>query len=66
MTNKNTITRKRPPNARSLSFEDKVRVAWAYHCEHIPQQTLSALYGVNAGRINEACMAVSKALKEAD
>jgi len=60
------IKTRRPANVRSLSFEDKVRVAWAYHCEHIPQQTLASLYGVNAGRISEACTAVTKALGETE
>lgn len=56
-------TRLKPNNPRSLSFEDKVKVAWAYHVEKIPQQTLAALYGVNSGRIAEACATVKEALK---
>ena len=56
--------KKTPANPRTLSFEDKVRVAWAYYCESIPQQTLASLYGVNSGRISEACTSVKNALED--
>lgn len=48
---------------KSLTFEEKVTVAWSYHVRGIDQHTLAAIYGVNGGRVAEACKAVKIALK---
>lgn len=45
-----------------LTFEEKITVVWAYHVKGIDQHTLSAMYGVNPGRISEACKAVEMVL----
>lgn len=47
---------------RKLSFEEALTVAWSYYVRHVDQQTLAAMYGVNSGRISEACIAVRQAL----
>ena len=49
----------------SLTFEEKVTAAWAYHVKGIDQHTLASIYSVNPGRISEACTSVEKALAEA-
>lgn len=51
-------------NRTSLTFEEKVIVAWAYHVRGITQQDLAALFNINQGRISEACKAVERALDE--
>ena len=48
----------------SLTFEQKITAAWAYHVKGVDQHTLAALYGVNQGRISEACKAVETALTD--
>jgi hypothetical protein len=47
-----------------LTFEQKITAAWAYHVKGVDQHTLAALYGVNQGRIAEACKAIVNALTE--
>lgn len=49
----------------SLTFEQKISAAWAYHVKGVDQHTLAALYSVNQGRIAEACKAVKDALSVA-
>ena len=48
----------------SLTFEEKITAAWAYHVKGIDQHTIAAMYSVNGGRIAEACKAVELALQE--
>ncbi|WP_063685603.1 hypothetical protein [Bradyrhizobium stylosanthis] len=50
----------------SLTFEEKIKAAYLYFYKGIDQHTIAeiAFDGVNQGRINEACVAVEKALKE--
>jgi hypothetical protein len=52
-----------PDNApASLTFEQKITAAWAYHVKGVDQHTLASIYGVNQGRIGEACKTVADAL----
>ena len=51
-------------NRTSLTFEEKITVAWAYHVRGISQQDLAAIFNINSGRISEACKTVERALKE--
>lgn len=46
----------------SLTFEEKITAAWAYHVKGIDQHTIAAMYGVNGGRVAEACKLVEMAL----
>jgi hypothetical protein len=48
----------------ALTFEQKVTAAWAYHVKGVDQHTLAAVYGVNQGRIAEACKSVENALTD--
>jgi len=47
----------------ALTFEEKITVAFMHYVRDIDQQDLAMLYGVNAGRVNEACLAVKHALQ---
>jgi hypothetical protein len=47
-----------------LTFEQKITAAWAYHVKGVDQHTLAALYGVNQGRIAEACKAVELSITD--
>lgn len=49
---------------KALSMEQKITAAWAYHVRGIDQHTIAALFGVNAGRVAEACKKVERALEE--
>lgn len=50
-------------NRTSLTFEEKIIVAWSYHVRGISQQDLAAIFNINSGRISEACKSVERALK---
>jgi hypothetical protein len=45
----------------SLTFEEKITVAYLHHVHGVEQQLLGIATGVNMGRINEACVAVEEA-----
>lgn len=47
-----------------LTFEEKIAVAWAYFVRGVDQQTLAGIYGVNSGRISEACSSIERVLKD--
>lgn len=47
----------------SLTFEEKITAAWAYHVKGVDQHTLASIYGVNPGRISEACKTIANALE---
>jgi len=49
-----------PPTA--FTPEEKLRVAFAHICLGVDQHTLSAMYGINPGRVAEAVNAVRSAL----
>jgi CENP-B N-terminal DNA-binding domain len=51
-------------NRTSLTFEEKITVAWAYHVRGISQQDLAGIFNINSGRISEACKSVETALKD--
>jgi len=51
-------------NRTSLTFEEKIIVAWSYHVRGISQQDLAGIFNINSGRISEACKTVERALKE--
>jgi len=46
---------------RELTFDEKLRAAYACLINGVHQHHIAALYGVNQGRISEAVMAVEKA-----
>lgn len=48
----------------SLTFEEKITVAWAHYVRGIAQQDLAALYNINQGRISEACKAVERTFRD--
>jgi len=47
----------------ALTFEEKITVAFMHYVRAIDQQDLAMLYGVNGGRVNEACLIVKNALQ---
>jgi hypothetical protein len=44
----------------ALTFEEKITAAFMHYVRDIDQQDIAMLYGVNIGRVNEACLAVRK------
>lgn len=48
----------------SLTFEEKITVAWAYFVRGVDQQTLAGIYGVNAGRVSEACSSIERVARD--
>lgn len=49
-------------NKSDLTHDEKLRAAYAYLINNVPQHHIAALYGVNQGRISEAVALVAKAL----
>jgi len=47
-----------------LTFEQKITAAWAYHVKGVDQHTLASIYGVNQGRIAEACKAIEQSITD--
>jgi hypothetical protein len=45
-----------------LNPQEKLLVAYMHECRHIEQQDLAVIFNVNSGRINEAIMAIRKAI----
>ena len=54
-----TAGRDRKP---ALTFEQRVQVVFGHYYLGISQHDLAAMFGVNAGRVAEACTAVRDAL----
>ena len=48
-----------------LTPDEKLRVAYAHIINGVDQHVLSALFGINPGRVNEAIMAVRRAIYDA-
>jgi len=47
----------------SLTFEEKITCAFMHYVRGIAQQDIAIMMGgVNAGRVNEACLAIRKTL----
>ena len=47
----------------ALTFEEKITAAFMHYVRQIDQQDIAMMYGVNMGRINEACNAIRKTLQ---
>ena len=48
----------------ALTFEEKITAAFIHYVRKVDQQDIAMLYGVNGGRVNEACLIIKKALIE--
>jgi hypothetical protein len=46
----------------ALTFEEKITAAFMHYVRMIDQQDIAMLYGVNGGRVNEACLTIKDAL----
>ena len=49
---------------KDLTPDQKMTAAWAYHVKGVDQHTLAAIYGVNQGRVAEACKAGAIAIEK--
>ena len=45
----------------SLTSEERITAAFMYFVRKIDQQDIAMMYGVNIGRVNEACRAIKAA-----
>jgi hypothetical protein len=50
----------------SLTFEERITAAFMHYVRDIDQQDIAMLYGVNMGRVNEACVAIRNAVQFRD
>jgi hypothetical protein len=48
----------------SLTFEEKITAAYLHYVQGIDQHVIATAMLVNQGRINEACVAIRRALKK--
>lgn len=46
----------------ALTFEEEITSAFMHYVRKIDQQDIAMVYGVNIGRVNEACLTVKHAL----
>lgn len=46
----------------ALSFEEKITAAYMHYVRGLFQEDIAAIYGVNQGRVNEACLTIKQAL----
>jgi hypothetical protein len=46
----------------NLTHDEKLRAAYAYLINEVPQHHIAALYGVNQGRVSEAVSLVAKSI----
>jgi hypothetical protein len=44
----------------ALTFEEKITAAFMHYVRQVDQQDIAMMYGVNGGRVNEACLAIYK------
>ena len=49
----------------ALTSEERITAAFMHYVRGIDQQDIAMLYGVNMGRVNEACRAVKAAADNA-
>ena len=47
----------------ALTFEEKITAAFMHYVRQIDQQDIAMMYGVNIGRVNEACNVIRKLLR---
>jgi len=47
----------------ALTPEERITAAFMHYVRKIDQQDIAMLYGVNGGRVNEACRAIMNAAK---
>ena len=45
----------------ALTFQEKITAAFMHFVRNIDQQDIAMMYGVNIGRVNEACKAIREA-----
>jgi hypothetical protein len=55
-----------PERKTALTFEEKITAAFMHYVRLIDQQDIAMMYGVNMGRVNEACLAIKHALQVSD
>lgn len=46
----------------ALTFEQQVTAAFVHYVRGVEQQDIAMLFSTNIGRVNEACVAVRRAL----
>jgi hypothetical protein len=47
----------------ALTFEEKITATFMHYVRRIDQQDIAMMYGVNIGRVNEACHAIKAILR---
>jgi len=48
-------------NKTTLTFEEKLTVAYLHYVRGVEQQDLAVAFAVNMGRVNEACLTIRRA-----
>ena len=46
----------------ALTFDERITAAYLHYVQGVEQHVIAMAMGVNMGRVNEACVAVRKAL----
>jgi hypothetical protein len=45
----------------SLTFAERITAAYLHYVQYVDQQVIATAYGVNQGRVAEACKAIKRA-----
>ena len=53
----------KPERKTALTFAEQITAAHLHYVQGIDQHVVAFAMGVNSGRVNEACLAIRKALK---
>jgi hypothetical protein len=48
----------------ALTFEEKITAAYVHYVHEVDQHIIALVYGINQGRINEACLAIREVLQD--
>jgi hypothetical protein len=48
----------------ALTFEEKITSAYLHYVHDVDQHIIALCFGINQGRVNEACITIRDALQE--
>jgi len=50
----------------ALTFDEKITAAYLHYVQGVEQHVIAMAMGVNMGRVNEACLAIKRAIKHGE
>jgi|KBSMisStandDraft_5_1062788.scaffolds.fasta_scaffold75518_8 DNA-binding transcriptional regulator LsrR (DeoR family) len=50
----------------ALTFDERITAAYLHYVQGVEQHVIAMAMGVNMGRVNEACLAIKRAIKHGE